>query len=61
MRQPGRRNRPVSPLGGGSKPLTTVTQNIYDNGIAGEITFDIGLAVVSLKLRAIRKLPEPAC
>ncbi|MAF47375.1 MAG: DUF1849 family protein [Rhodospirillales bacterium] len=47
--------------GGGSKPLTTVTQNIYDNGIAGEITFDIGLAVVSLKLRAIRKLPEPAC
>jgi hypothetical protein len=47
--------------GTGAEPLTTVTQNIHANGIGSEITFDIGLAVVQLKLRAIRQLPEPSC
>ncbi|NQV56448.1 MAG: DUF1849 family protein [Rhodospirillales bacterium] len=47
--------------GSRSEPLTTITQNIKSNGIATELTFDIGLAVVNLKLSAIRKLPGPHC
>jgi hypothetical protein len=47
--------------GTAAEPITTVTQDIHDNGIGSAITFDIGLAVVQLKLRAIRKLPEPSC
>ena len=44
-----------------AEPTATITQNIHDNGVGSSITFDIALAVVQLKLRAIRKLPEPAC
>jgi hypothetical protein len=47
--------------GTAAEPITSITQDIHDNGIGSAITFDIGLAVVQLKLRAIRKLPEPTC
>jgi hypothetical protein len=47
--------------GNAATPVTTITQNIHDNGVGSAITFDIGMAVVELKLRAIRKLPEPSC
>ncbi len=47
--------------GNAAEPITTITQDIHDNGVGSAITFDIGLAVVQLKLRAIRKLPEPSC
>ena len=44
-----------------AEPTATIAQNIHDNGIGSSITFDIGLAVVQLKLHAIRKLSEPSC
>ena len=44
-----------------NRMVATITQNIHDNGVGSAITFDIGMAVVELKLRAIRKLPEPSC
>lgn len=47
--------------GTAATPVTTITQNIHDNGVGSAITFDIGMAVVALKLRAIRKLPESSC
>jgi hypothetical protein len=47
--------------GSETEPLTTLTQNVLPNGIATELSLDIGFAEVILHLRRIRALPEPSC
>ena len=47
--------------GNESEPLTTLTQTVLSNGIATELSLDIGIADVTLQLRRIRALPEPKC
>jgi hypothetical protein len=46
---------------GNDEPLTTITQNVMPNGLAVEITLDIGFADVVLNLRRVRALPQPDC
>jgi hypothetical protein len=46
---------------GNDEPLTTITQNVMPNGLAVEITLDIGFADVVLNLRRVRALPRPDC
>lgn len=46
---------------GNDEPLTTLTQNVMPNGLAVEITLDIGFADVVLNLRRVRALPQPDC
>jgi hypothetical protein len=46
---------------GNDEPLTTLTQNVMPNGLAVEITLDIGFADVVLNLRKVRALPQPDC
>ncbi len=46
---------------GNDEPLTTLTQNVLPNGLAVEITLDIGFADVVLNLRRVRALPQPDC
>ena len=46
---------------GNDEPLTTLTQNVMPNGLAVEITLDIGFAEVVLNLRKVRALPQPSC
>ena len=42
-----------------SAPLTTLTQTVLANGVATELSLDIGFADVTLQLRRIRALKEP--
>jgi hypothetical protein len=44
-----------------SAPLTTLTQTVLANGVATELSIDIGIADVTLQLRRIRALKEPRC
>jgi hypothetical protein len=46
---------------GNDEPLTTLTQNVMPNGLAVEITLDVGFADVVLNLRRVRALPQPDC
>ena len=47
--------------GNSAEPLTTLIQNVMPNGVATELSLDIGFADVVLTLRRIRALPEPPC
>jgi hypothetical protein len=47
--------------GNESEPLSTLAQNVLANGIATQVTLDLGFANVTLTLRRVRALPEPKC
>ena len=47
--------------GSGAEPLTTLIQNVLPNGVATELSLDIGFADVMLHLRRVRALIEPKC
>ena len=47
--------------GNEAEALSTLTQNVLANGIATQVTLDIGFANVTLNLRRVRALPEPKC
>lgn len=43
------------------EPLSTITQNVMPNGLAVEMSQDIGFADVVMNLRRVRALPAPSC
>lgn len=46
---------------GSDEPLSTITQNLMPNGLAVEMSQDIGFADVVMNLRRVRALPAPDC
>ena len=46
---------------GTDEPLSTITQNVMPNGLAVEMSQDIGFADVVMNLRKVRALPQPQC
>jgi hypothetical protein len=44
-----------------SEPLSTITQSVLANGVTTDLSLDVGIADVALKLRRLRALPEPKC
>jgi len=44
-----------------SAPVYTYIGDLYENGVTGRMTLDLGLAVMEAELTALRRLDPPAC